>query len=163
MLLFSLILLAAAEPIGRRARKNKSPVVRKRQNLKPLKMSRIDLQQAKKFSASSVSAPDLDILSPATSNIDIDSPISSGSGTKFLAPDQAFKFSVTCNGMPGNSCDQAKEILERAGRHIGSAIQFTTPVSVNATFRPFCEDGEVKVCAMGRRIGQATPSSKYGN
>ena len=79
----------------------------------------------------------------------------------FLLPEEAFKFTLTCNGLTKANCEQAQQILEKAGREIAQVINFKKPINVNATFSPFCPNNGK--CAISGRLGQASPSCKYGS
>jgi hypothetical protein len=61
----------------------------------------------------------------------------------------AFKIDFTCYAS-NYICQQARQAFDRAGTIISQAIAFTMPVTVNATFVPFCRTlGE---CPNGRLV-----------
>ncbi|KAI9289666.1 hypothetical protein BC943DRAFT_79324 [Umbelopsis sp. AD052] len=48
-----------------------------------------------------------------------------------------FKIDFTCYAS-NHTCQRARQAFERAGKIISQAITFTTPITVNATYVPFC-------------------------
>ena len=79
----------------------------------------------------------------------------------YLMPEKAFIVTLTCNGISRPACEQARTALNMAGQRIAQVINFKEPIRVNATFFPFCPDKGT--CDGSSRLGQASPSCKYGN
>lgn len=73
-----------------------------------------------------------------------------------------FHISFSCYGTDTDSCSRAKSTFIQAGEIISSVIRFQKPVTVNATFLPFCS--MLDICPTdGRKVIGNVEGSKISS
>lgn len=75
---------------------------------------------------------------------------------------QPFFFTFTCHDTPLDVCEKARAGFEEAGARVAKVLKLNETISVNATFRPFCDDGATTGASCARfnqTLGMATPAS----
>lgn len=72
-----------------------------------------------------------------------------------------FDVTFTCTGTTAEICLKAEEGIIEAGRHVAAALNITSPLVVNATFRSFCgtpaENSSGLSCELSDTLGYAAP------
>ena len=78
-----------------------------------------------------------------------------------LSPSQAFQIDLSCEvyGVAPEVCLKAKQTIQNAGELIAQVLLITSPIRVNARFRPFCNSGND--CEAGKRLASAKHSSVF--
>jgi hypothetical protein len=63
-----------------------------------------------------------------------------------------FKISFSCFDQDTELCEKAKSSFIKAGQIVSSVIRFQQPVTVNATFLPFCSMLEICPDSSGKQV-----------